>query len=101
MALTLTSAPVMTTDFAPPKCCSFQTLSASVSSDTLVQINWLASSVSVMSSSQDYTLAESSVFTLPFLKMFPLDEMMTSRSIFCSSMVVMRSLTSVTSLLVA
>ena len=33
--------------------------------------------------------------------MFPLDEMMTNRSIFCSSMVVMRSLTSVTSLLVA
>ena len=48
-------------------------MSASASSDTLVQINWLASSVSVMSLSQEYTTAESSVLTFPFLKIFPLD----------------------------
>ena len=64
-------------------------------------MNWLSLSVSVMLSSHENTVAYSVVWILPFLKMLPLEDEMTSRYIFFSSISVIRSLCSCTDSVVA
>ena len=71
VALTFTSSRVISMVFVPPKWAAFQVASAAASSDTLVQMNWLGSRLSVTFVSQEKTTADSVARILLFLKMFP------------------------------